>query len=429
MTGRGHFRWGIVALLFLFALINTLDRQTLSVLAPTLQAQLGFSSLEYSYAISAFLAAYTLGYFFSGHLIDRWGVKVALALALGFWSLAAGAHALVHGWIGLAVCRFALGLGESFNLPGGMKSLAERTPPAERAFRTAIFSQGNAVGAILAPVLVSFLALHYGWRWGFFGTALLGIGLLVIWLGTYPSPANQSRQPPVERADPARSQPAAATGTWPETPAGSSGQIGWLLRQPLCLAFIFSRLLTDPISYFLSFWMPDYLGRGRGFSLALIGLVGWMPYLAGVIGGPGGGAVSDWLVRRGWSSPRARLRLMLVAAGLMPLAAGVTFAGADWLAIALLALLFAAQTCWMGNQLTLISESFPPHLTGKVIAWSSIGGGLGGILNTLFVGAIVEHHGYAPVFIGISGLPLLAYLVVSRQVNAQVRSASISSPT
>jgi ACS family hexuronate transporter-like MFS transporter len=175
--------------------------------------------------------------------------------------------------------------------------------------------------------------------------------------------------------------------------------------------------------------MPDYLGRGRGFSLALIGLVGWMPYLAGVIGGPGGGAVSDWLVRRGWSSPRARLRLMLVAAGLMPLAAGVTFAGADWLAIALLALLFAAQTCWMGNQLTLISESFPPHLTGKVIAWSSIGGGLGGILNTLFVGAIVEHHGYAPVFIGISGLPLLAYLVVSRQVNAQVRSASISSPT
>jgi ACS family hexuronate transporter-like MFS transporter len=429
MTGHRHFRWWIVALLFLFALINTLDRQTLSVLAPTLQAELGFSSVEYSYAVSAFLAAYTLGYFFSGHLIDRWGVKVALALALGFWSLAAGAHAFVHGWIGLAVCRFALGLGESFNLPGGMKSLAEWTPPSERALSTAIFSSGNAMGAILAPILVSSLALHYGWRGSFFGTALLGIGLLVIWLGTYASPAKPPRLSGAEPESPARSQAAAETRAPPGTPIESSEKIGSLLRHPLCLAFIFSRLLTDPISYFLNFWIPDYLGRGRGFSLALMGVVGWLPYLAGDVGGPGGGAVSDWLVRRGWSSPRARLRLMLVAAGLMPLAAGVTFARADWLALAILAVLCAAQTCWMSNQLALISESFPPHLTGKVIAWSSVGGGIGGALTTLLVGASIKHHGYALVFATMGGLPLLAYLAVSRQVNSPVRwSASLSNP-
>jgi ACS family hexuronate transporter-like MFS transporter len=418
MPGQGHFRWWIVALLFLFALVNSLDRQTLAVLAPTLQAQLDFSSVEYSYAVSAFLAAYTLGYFFSGHLIDRWGIKLALALALGFWSVAAGAHALVHGWIGLALCRFALGLGESFNLPGGMKSLAEWTRPSERALSTAIFSSGNAMGAILAPILVSYLALHYGWRGSFFGTALLGIGLLLLWLGTYASPA--------VGANPARHQAAAETCAAPGIRNEPSEKTGALLRHPLCLAFVFSRLLTDPISYFLNFWIPDYLGHSRGFSLALIGLVGWLPYLAGFIGGPGGGAVSDWLVRRGWASRRARLRLMLVAAGLMPLAAGVTLARADWLAIAMLALLVAAQMCWMANQLALISESFPPRLIGKVIAWSSIGGGIGGALYTLFVGAIVKDHGYALVFATMGGLPLLAYLAVSWQVNRGIWSASVS---
>jgi MFS family permease len=119
---------------------------------------------------------------------------------------------------------------------------------------------------------------------------------------------------------------------------------------------------------------------------------------------------------------------MLVAAGVMLLAAGVTFVRADWLAVAFIALLCAAQTCWMGNQLALISESFSPRLTGKVIAWSSIGGGIGGALTTLCVGAIVKHQGYAPVFALMSGLPLLAYLVVSRQVNSRVRSASTLSP-
>lgn len=427
MTGRGHSRWWIVALLFLFALINTLDRQALSVLAPTLQAQFGFSSVEYSYAVSAFLAAYTLGYFFSGQLIDRWGVRIALALALGFWSLAAGTHALVQGWIGLALCRFALGLGESFNLPGGMKCLVEWTPPSERALSTAIFTFGNSMGAVIAPVLVSYLALQYGWRWSFFGTALLGIGPLFAWIGTYSTPANHSRLRPEERDFRARGPGAVEARPSFLLQTEPFENVTSLLRHPLCLAFIFSRMLTDPISYFLNFWIPDYMVRGRGFSLALIGWVVWLPYLAGGIGGPGGGAVSDWLVRRGCCSPRARLLLMLVAASLMPMAVFVPLVRADWLSVGIIALLYAAQTCWMSNQLALISESFPPHLTGKVIAWSSIGGGIGGVLNTLLVGAIVKDHGYTLVFATIGGLSLLAYLAVSRQVNSRSRSDAIPS--
>jgi len=433
MTRRGRFRWWIVALLFLFALVNGLDRQVLSVLAPTLQAKLGFSPAQYSYAVSAFLAAYTLGYFFSGHLIDRWGVKLALALALAFWSLAAGAHALVNGWIGLAVCRFALGLGESFNLPGGMKALSEWTPRSERALSTAIFSNGNVIGAILAPIIVSYLALHFGWRWSFLGVALLGVILLGLWLKNYASPATHPKLSAEERDFLAASNaqagaPRARTSGSARKPWGlplhkPTDEVGLesrvdtesgvaLLFSPLCVAFILSRFLTDPMSYFLNFWIPDYLGRGRGFSLAMLGLVGWLPYLAGDIGGPGGGALSDWLVRRGWPASRARLRLMLVAACLMPLACCVTFARTDGLALAILALLFAAQTCWMGNQLALISESFPPHQTGRVIAWSSIGGGIGGMINSLWVGAVLKHHSYTLVFAAMGALPALAYVIL-----------------
>jgi len=411
MTGRGHFRWWIVALLFLFALVNGLDRQTLSVLAPTLEQTLHFSPAQYSYAVSAFLAAYTLGYFFSGNLIDRWGVKLSLACALTFWSLAAGAHALINGWVGLAICRFALGLGESFNLPGGIKALSEWTPPSERALSTAIFSNGNVIGAVLAPVAVSWLALHFGWRWSFVGIALVGFVLLAVWWLNYASPHRHPRVGEAERDFLAANHPPLVS------PAGGvqSGNLlpnRALLRHPLCIAFILSRLLTDPISYFLSFWVPDYLGRGRGFTLALLGLVGWLPYLAGEVGGPGGGALSDFLVRRGWKPSRARFRMMLVAACLMPLGCCATLTRSDGVALGILALLFAAQTCWMGNQLALISESFPRQQTGRVIAWSSIGGGVGGMINTLWIGAILQHHGYALVFAAMGALPALAYLIL-----------------
>ena len=96
----------------------------------------------------------------------------------------------------------------------------------------------------------------------------------------------------------------------------------------------------------------------------------------------------------------------------MPLACCATFARADWLALAILALLFAAQTCWMGNQLALISESFPRHQTGRVFAWSAIGGGIGGMINTLWIGAILKHHSYTLVFAAMGALPALAYCII-----------------
>jgi MFS transporter, ACS family, hexuronate transporter len=402
---RRHQRWCVVALLFFVAAVNNLDRQALSVLAGTLKTALGFGNVEYSYIVTSFLAAYALGYAFCGTIIDRWGVKVGLGLALLFWSLAGMGHAAAIGWMSLAVWRFLLGLGESFNSPGGVKAIAEWVPPRERGLSMAVFSNGNIFGAIVAPPLVSFVVLHWGWQWGFIATGAVGLVLFAVWWWFYETPDRHRGVTPQER-DYIRTQLATVAPPAPK-------QSMWaLLRHPLCLGFFVARFLTDPTSYFFSFWLPDYLQQSRGFTLALIGLVAWIPFLAADVGGPGGGAMSDFLVRRGWASRRARLTLMGIAATIMPLAAVAVRVDVAWVAIALIALLLAAQSCWMANQLTLISESVPRENVGTLLALTALGGSLGGIVSTLLTGRVLNAYGYVPVFTGLGFLHVTAFVVL-----------------
>jgi MFS transporter, ACS family, hexuronate transporter len=403
-----HQRWVIVALLFFVAMVNNLDRQALSVLAPTLQKKFGFGAVEYSYVVASFLAAYAIGYLFCGAVLDRIGVKAGLALALGFWSLAGMLHAAAAGWISLAVLRFLLGLGESFNSPAGVKAIAEWIPPRERGLSMAVFSNGNIFGAVLAPPLVAFLTLHFGWRWGFLVTGAMGLGLLVLWWKNYESPERHPRVSPEERALVLQSQAVFASSG----PAPVRLTMWQLLRHPACAGFFVARLLTDPVAYFFSFWLPDYLQHARGFSLAMLGFVGWLPFLAADVGGPGGGALSDWLIRRGWPPVKARRVLMLAAACVMPLAILAVHTEVSWLAVALIGVLLAGQSCWMANQLALISESVSRENVATMLALSALGGSLGGIVSTLLAGRLIASAGYITVFTTIAFLHLLAFGVL-----------------
>jgi len=413
-----HRRWGIVALLFLFSVVNNLDRQTLAVLAPTLKAELGFGPVEYSYIVSAFLIAYSLGFAVCGRIIDRYGVKLILAGALLFWALSTMAHAIAAGWMTLAILRFLLGLGESFNGPAGVKAISEWTPPRERGVSIAIFTNGYVIGAILAPPLVVFLTAHFGWRWSFIVTGAAGLGLIAVWLRNYHSVQTHPRLAEKERKLILAAQAA--------TPASAGGRptIWKLLRHPLCIGFFIAQLLTDPIAFFLNFWLPDYM-HSRGLTLAMIGLIGWLPFLGADVGGPGGGALSDWLVRRNWKPANARRALMLTAACLMLFANVAVRTDLLWLSLGLIAVLFAAQSCWKANQLALIAESIPRESVATLVSLSALGGSLGGVASNLLTGRAIQAHGYVPVFTAISVLPLAAFVVLELLMRRARRSGGI----
>jgi len=424
---RTHLRWGVVALLFFTALLNNLDRMVLSVLAPTLKADLAFGDVEYSYVVSAFLAAYAIGYTFCGKVLDRVGVKLGMMAALVFWSVAGMGHAAAIGWLSLAAFRFLLGLGESFNSPGGVKAIAEWIPRRERGLCMAVFSNGNVLGSIIAPPLVAFLSLHLGWRWAFGLTGGLGLVLWAVWRHVYHSPENHPRMTDEERAvimadrtggsrscatEPADAQervPPANADAQERVPPG----IFALLRQPKCAGFFVARLLTDPIVYFFTFWLFSYLKEERHFTLAMIGAVGWIPFLASDVGGPGGGALSDWLVRHGWQPRRARLALMLFAACVMPVSILAVLTPNAWLSIACIALILGSQSCWMANQLTLISESVPRSHVASLLALSALGGSLGGIAANLLAGRAIHAAGYVPVFCALGFCHLTAFAMLA----------------
>ena len=410
---KTHLRWGVVVLLFFTAMLNNLDRMVLSVLAPTLKESLDFGDVEYSYVVAAFLAAYAVGYTFCGKVLDRVGVKIGLMGALVFWSFAGMGHAAAVGWLSLAAFRFLLGLGESFNSPGGVKAIAEWIPRRERGLCMAVFSNGNVLGSILAPPLVAFLSIRYGWRCAFLVTGGLGFLLFFVWHRVYHSPERHPRLTAEERELIVADQQDAARdkGVLASKDPGKVSMLS-LFRQPACVGFFVARLLTDPITYFFAFWLPSYLKAERGFSIAMIGAIAWIPFLASDVGGPGGGAMSDWLIRRGWAPRKARFALMFFAALCMPAAIVAVFSPMAWVSIACIAVVLGAQSCWMANQLTLISESVPRTHAASLLALSAMGGSIGGIAANLLAGRVIAAAGYVPVFCVIAFCHLTAFCIL-----------------
>src|SRR4051794_31091322 len=185
---RGNYRWVICGLLFFATTINYVDRQIIGVLAPTLKRELHWDDIQYSNIITAFQIAYALGLLLSGRFIDWIGTKIGYALSLLLWSAAAMAHALVHSVFGFSSARFALGFAEAGNFPAAIKSVAEWFPKRERAFATGIFNAGTNVGAIVAPLVVPWITLKWGWQWAFLLTGAAGLIWLALWLPLYRHP-------------------------------------------------------------------------------------------------------------------------------------------------------------------------------------------------------------------------------------------------
>jgi len=379
----------MAALLCLACTLNYLDRQTLSVLAATIQHELNFTTVEYSYLTTAFLASYTVMYAVSGRIVDWLGTRRSFAVFVAAWSLATMIHAPARSVAHLVFARFLLGAAEPANFPGGVKAVAEWFPMRERALAAGIFNAGTALGSALATPLVAWIALVWGWRYAFLVTGGLGFVWVAVWLRAYYRP----QEHPWLSAD----EHALILEGAPMTPPARPAPLHALLRMPETWGCVLARVLTDPISYFLFFWTPKYLQEARGFSLADLGRYGWIPFAALALGNIASGAIPRLLVARGWSVNRARKTTMLAVSLSMPLwCLLITQAGNVWVAVALMACIMFGHAAW-GN-ITLPAEVFPREAVGTVSGLGGALGGLTGAVTQLTIGWVVANLSFTPIF-------------------------------
>jgi MFS transporter, ACS family, hexuronate transporter len=415
-----HLRWGVAALLCLASELNYLDRQTLSVLAATIQKDLGLTDVDYSRVTSAFLMTYTVMYAVAGRLVDQLGTRRSFLVFVSAWSVANMLHGFARSALQLAFFRALLGAAEPANFPAGLKAVSEWFPMRERALAVGIFNAGTALGGALAVPVVSFIALRWGWRWAFVATGSLGFVWLALWAAFYRLPHEHPRLGPEERALILSESGAAGP------PAAASVSMRQVLLMRAAWGCILVRVLTDPISYFLNFWIPKYLQAERGFTLATLGSYGWIPFAALAAGNIFSGAVPRWLISRGWPLDRARKATMLAVSCAMPvLCFLVTRVESPAWALAVVSALFFGHSAW-GN-ITLPAEVFPRHAVGTVTGLGGSFGGLMGVLTQLAIGWIVQHFSFAPIFAAISMAYLAAFVIVQVLIGELGRVREVTS--
>ena len=398
-----HCRWRICALLFFATTINYIDRQVFSLLAPDLQRSIGWTESQYGYIITAFQAAYAIGLLLMGRLMDWLGTRRGYAIVISFWSAAAASHSLAGSALGFGVARFCLGLGESGNFPAAIKTVAEWFPRRERALATGIFNAGSNIGAVIAPLLVPWIAIHYGWRGAFLATSFFSLLWLICWLLFYRTP---EQHPGCSKAELAMIR---------SDPPDVSTAPGWrqIVGMRQTWAFLAAKVFTDPIWWFYLYWLPKFFNARFGLTLDKLGPPLVVVYLAADIGSIGGGWLSSYLIQRGWTVNRARKTTMLLCAVCVLPMLTVAQATNVWYAVAALSLATAAHQGWSANAYTLVSDMFPRSAVGTVVGIGGAAGSVGGMVFAASAGLILQSTGsYLPLFIIAGTSYLMAFGLV-----------------
>ena len=412
----GHFRWMVCALLLLGVTKNYMDRQVLGVLKTTLQHDLGWNDIDYGNLVVIFQGAYAVGMVMAGRLVDRLGTRLGYALAMVFWSLASMGHAIGSSFGSFVIARFALGLGESGVFPASIKTIAEWFPKKERALATGIFNAGTTVGASITPLVVPWIAIHWGWRWAFLITGALGFLWLVFWLLFYRKPDEHSRVSKAEleyiRCD-------------PQAPITKMKWAKLLPHRPTW-AFVLGKFMTDPIWWFYLFWVPDFLQRRHGLVLTKIGVPILVIYLISDIGSVGGGWLSSRMIHRGVSVNVARkVTMLLCALSVIPIVFAYRIESM-WGAALLIGLAAAGHQGFSANLFTLTSDLFPAQAVGSVVGIGGTAGALGGMLIAGIVGHVLQWTGSYKVPFLMAGSAYLLALAAIHLLTPEFQPARIS---
>ncbi|MGH7940443.1 MAG: MFS transporter [Limisphaerales bacterium] len=381
----GKYRWVICALLFFACTVNYMDRQVLGLLKPLLSQRFSWTEMDYSRMAILFQGAYAIGQVLFGPIINWIGAKSAYGLSVLVWSSAAMSQAFCSTVGGFSVARFALGLGESGNYPTAIRVVAEWFPAKERSVATGLFNTGSNMGAIFAPVLVPLIVAYFGgWQAAFITLACTDLVWLGFWLALYNPPEKSAR---IGAGELAHIQSGAATA--------AAKKIRWvdLLRYRQAWAYYATCVLVGPVWWFYGFWLPDFFNRKFHLDLRQFGPPLVVIYAITAVGSIGGGGLSAWLLKRGWSLNWSRKgSTLLFACCTLP----VIFAPrveSVWLAAAFFALAAASHQGWSATMYSVVADIFPKGAVASVVG---LGGTLASIMSMGFfylVGHVLQGDG------------------------------------
>ncbi|WP_350291538.1 MFS transporter [uncultured Croceitalea sp.] len=404
MIFKKNLRWYIVGTIFLATTINYIDRQALSVAAPVIKEDLGLSNEQYGWIVSAFLLAYAIMQLASGIVIDKIGTKKGFSLAVVWWSIANMLHAFGNSMASLGLFRFLLGIGEAGNYPAAMKAISEWFPKREKSKAVGILNMGPGMGAIIAPPLMAWLILAFGWKLAFVITGALGFVWLILWKWIYYSP---DKHPKISREELAHIQEdGRKVVTSKKTP--------WLsyFKYKQVWGIALSRFVSDGVFYFFVFWLPSWLTDAKGFSLTDIALFAWIPFVLADLGSFVGGWYSSHLIRRKVSLDSSRKRVIWIGALLVIPILGCLYVESAYWAIALISFALFATQFKQASLFTLPIDLFPKKDAASVWGISGSAGSFGAMLFTPLIGWLVDTISYSPVFVIVAFLHVLSALIV-----------------
>jgi MFS transporter, ACS family, hexuronate transporter len=382
---KTNFRWVIVVMLFLSTTIIYFDRVLIGILAPNLGKEFGWNEQEYGYIVFSFQLTYAVGTFLMGYLIDRLGTRWGFALAALLWGLASTSHAFARSWMGFAVARMGLGIGQAANFPASIKTVAEWFPAKERAFATGLFNGGSNMGQVLAPLLIPvILMLFFSWKFVFVFSGILSALWLILWLTVYRIPERSRfvNQKELSYIREGSGNPEKVKVPWAKL---------ILYKQTWVVAL--GKLFADPVWYFYLFWGAKFLHSRFGINLSGLALPLIIIYLMGYIGGISGGALSSYLLKMGKSVNFSRKITLLSSAILVFPVMTVPFIDSLYGCVALIALAAAAHNSWSANIFTVASDLFPKSVVGSVIGFATTISSMGAMGTSLLIGYALNKAG------------------------------------
>ncbi|MFZ6654457.1 MFS transporter [Undibacterium sp. TJN19] len=410
----GKYRWTICGLLFFATTVNYLDRQVLSLLAPDLSKEFGWTNSDYANITAVFQFVYAIAMLFAGRIVDKIGTKKAFLWAISIWSVGAIMHAFavpmgtglagIFSSLGIAaipvsiagfmISRAVLAFGEAGNFPAAIKATAEYFPKNERSLATGIFNSGANIGAILAPLTVPWIAETWGWQTAFVAIGAVGFIWMIFWSIFYEKPEQQKRLSASELAYINSGEVPAADNTAPGTP---EKKISWitLLSYRQTWAFIIGKFMTDGVWWFFLFWLPKYLQAQYQMQKTDIVIPLAVLYSMTMVGSIGGGWFPSYFMKRGDSPYNGRMKAMLVIA-LFPLvvllAQPLGYLG-PWIPVLLIGIGTSAHQAWSANLFTTVSDMFPKKSVASIVGIGGMAGGLGGVLVSKAGGWLFDYYG------------------------------------